>query len=104
MSLPKPYTDFKEHFPELAKSFEELGVQCREVGPLDDKAARMVKLGLAIATGSRGGVKSQARKALGDGFSVAELRHAAVLALPTIGFPSMIAAMGWINEVAGEMT
>jgi len=102
MSLPKPYTDFVEHFPELAKTFEQLGVQCKQAGPLDQRSSHLVKMGMAVATVSRGGVKSQARRALEDGFSVEELRHAAVLALPSIGFPSVIAALGWINEVAGE--
>ncbi|MCB2192136.1 MAG: carboxymuconolactone decarboxylase family protein [Deltaproteobacteria bacterium] len=102
MSLPKPYTDFKEHFPELAQAFENMGVLCKQAGPLDARSARLVKVGVAVATGSRGGIKSQARKALGEGFTVDELRHAAVLALPSIGFAAIIAAIGWINEVAGE--
>ena len=102
MSLPKPYTDFKENFPELAQLFEKLGVMCQQAGPLDPRAARLVKLGVAVATGSRGGIKSEARKALNQGFNVDELRHAAVLAMPSIGFAPVIAAIGWINEVAGE--
>jgi len=102
MSLPKPYTDFLEHFPEVAKTFEKLGVQCREAGPLDERSCHLVKLGMAVSTISRGGIKSQARQALESGFTVEEVRHAALLALPTIGFPSMIAALGWINEVVGE--
>lgn len=102
MSLPKPYIDFKEYFPELAQAFEKLGVCCKEAGPLDARSARMVKMGMAVATGSRGGIKSQARKAMGEGFTIDELRHAAVLAMPSIGFAPVIAAIGWINEVAGE--
>ncbi|MEW5911043.1 MAG: carboxymuconolactone decarboxylase family protein [Thermodesulfobacteriota bacterium] len=102
MSLPKPYVEFKEQFPDLAQDFEALGIKCRQVGPLDERAAHMVKLGLAIATGSKGGIKSQARRALADGISLEEVRHAAILALPTIGFPPIIAALGWINEVAAE--
>ena len=103
MSLPKPYTDFKENFPQVAETLETLGGQCNGAGPLDERSSRLVKLGVAVALVSRGAVKSQARRALKNGFSVEELRHAALLALPTIGFPSMIAALGWINEVAGEL-
>lgn len=103
MSLPKPYTDFKEHFPELAQAFEGLGVLCKQAGPLDAHSSRLVKLGVAVATGSRGGIKSQARRALSEGFSVDEIRHAAVLAMPSIGFAPVVAAIGWINEVAGEV-
>ena len=103
MSLPKPYVDFKENFPGLAQAYEQMGEETRQAGPLDQRAMHLVKLGLAIATGSRGGIKSQARQALEDGFSVEEIRHAAMLALPTIGFPASIAALGYINEVAGEL-
>lgn len=102
MSLPKPYVDFKEHFPELAQVFEKMGALCKEAGPLEPRAARLVKMGVAVATGSRGGIKSQARKALGEGFTAEELRHAAVLAMPSIGFAPVVAAIGWINEVVGE--
>lgn len=102
MSLPKPYIDFQKHYPDLAGDFEALGIKCRESGPLDERSARLVKLGMAIVTGSKGGIKSQARRALAEGFNLAEVRHAAVLALPTIGFPPIIAALGWIEEVAAE--
>ena len=102
MSLPKPYVEFQKAYPELAQDFEALGIKFRELGPLDERSCRLVKLGLAIATGSRGGVKSQARRALDEGFSLEEVHHAAILALPTIGFPPIIAAIGWMNEVAAE--
>ena len=102
MSLPAPYIKFQERFPELAKDFEALGRKCRDTGPLAGREARLVKLGMAVATGSRGGIKSQARKALHDGLTPDELRHAALLALPTIGFPAMVAAMGWIDETLEE--
>ena len=102
MSLPKPYEDFLRNYPELGKDYEALGIKVRDAGPLDQRSARLVKLGLAIGTGSRGGIKSEARKALEEGFSPDEVRHAAILSMPTIGFPPMIAALGWINEVAAE--
>lgn len=102
MSLPKSYIQFGDRYPDLLRDFENIGVKCLEAGPLDLKARRLVKLGMAIATSSRGGIKSQTRKALEDGFSQDEIRHAAVLALPTIGFPSMIAAFEWIEETFTE--
>ena len=42
---------------------------------------------------------SQTRKALETGATHEEIMHALMLALATTGFPNMIAAMGWINEV-----
>lgn len=59
----------------------------------------MLKLGVAIGAGSEGAVRSHARKALTEGFSPDEVRHAVLLALTTAGFPQMIAALKWANEV-----
>jgi alkylhydroperoxidase/carboxymuconolactone decarboxylase family protein YurZ len=102
MSLPKPYVKFGERYPDILRDFEDLSVKCLETGPLDPKSRRLVKLGMVIATGSKGAMKSQTRKAMESGFSQDEIRHAAVLALPTIGFPAMIAALGWMEEAFAE--
>jgi alkylhydroperoxidase/carboxymuconolactone decarboxylase family protein YurZ len=42
---------------------------------------------------------SHTRKALETGATKEEIRHAILLALSTTGFPNMIAAMNWANEV-----
>ncbi len=102
MSLPAPYLKFQDRYPELARDFEALGQKCRDAGPLVGREVRLVKLGMAVATGSKGGIKSQARRALQEGLTPEEGRHAALLALPTIGFPAMVAAMGWIDEAVEE--
>lgn len=99
MHRPKIYQYFMERYPEISKEFNQLGKRCRESGPLDPKVQNLVNLGIAIGASSRGGVMSQARKAIETGASREEIMHALLLALTTIGFPNMIAAMGWINEV-----
>ena len=71
----------------------------RESGPLDPKIQDLVNLGIAIGANSRGAVMSQTRKALAAGASREEIIHAVLIALTTIGFPNMMAAMGWVNEV-----
>ncbi|MCB2188910.1 MAG: carboxymuconolactone decarboxylase family protein [Deltaproteobacteria bacterium] len=102
MSLPKPYVKFKDEFPAIHEDLERLGQHVREYGPLSTRDFHLVKLGLAFATESRGGVKSQVRRALEDGFTVEEIKHAALLCLPTIPFASMVASLGWVEEVLGE--
>lgn len=97
--LPQPYQRFCADHPELATHYEALAVACHEAGPLTDRERRLVKLGIAIGQQSEGAIKSHARRALADGTSAAELRHAALLALTTAGFPAMIAALEWIEEV-----
>jgi alkylhydroperoxidase/carboxymuconolactone decarboxylase family protein YurZ len=44
-------------------------------------------------------VHAHTRKALAVGVSAEELRHVAILALPTIGLPSTVAALSWIEHV-----
>lgn len=99
MYLPKPYTQFASQYPEIAKLYEDLGAKCQAAGPLDTKTRYLVNLGISIGAGSPGAVKSHARKAMEHGASAEELYHALLLALTTVGFPAMIAAIGWVDEV-----
>lgn len=99
MPIPKRYMKFKEDYPEVAKSYEELGEAVHHSGPLDEKTRALIKL--AISTGARleGAVHSHARKALKSGCTHDEMRHAVLLAMPTIGLPSTMAAMSWLDDI-----
>jgi alkylhydroperoxidase/carboxymuconolactone decarboxylase family protein YurZ len=55
-----------------------------------------------MGANSRGAVMSSTRKALEAGASAEEISHTVLLALTTTGFPNMIAAMGWVDEVLKE--
>lgn len=99
MYLPKPYKQFQDHFPEVFNTYEQLGIATREAGPLDEKLQNMVKLGIAMGANSRGGVMSSTRKAIAAGATADEVRHAVLLGITTTGFPNMIAAMSWVEEV-----
>jgi 4-carboxymuconolactone decarboxylase len=99
MYLPKTYEDFIKTFPKVFEDYQKLGKSCREEGPLDEKCQNLVKLGIAMGANSRGGVMSSIRKALAAGATPDEILHAVLLSLTTTGFPNMIAAMGWANEV-----
>jgi 4-carboxymuconolactone decarboxylase len=97
--LPDIYREFKQQFPEIAKAYDGLAVKCHGWGPLDEKTRRLVKLGIAIGLSSEGGVRSHGRRALEEGITFDELRHVVLLAFTTAGFPTMIAAMKWVEEV-----
>lgn len=97
--LPSIYKEFKQQFTEIAEAYDELALKCHGWGPLDEKGRRLIKLGVAIGLSSEGGVRSHARRALEEGMTAEELRHAVLLALTTAGFPTMIAAMKWVDEV-----
>ena len=97
--IPKRFQDFMEKHPEVAKGYNQLGDAVHRAGPLDDKTRALVKLGISAGARLEGAVHSHARKALAAGVSPEEMRHAVVLSLPTIGLPSMMAALSWIDDV-----
>jgi 4-carboxymuconolactone decarboxylase len=97
--LPDIYQEFKQQFPDIAKAYDELAVKCHNWGPLDEKTRRLIKLGIAMGMNTEGGVRSHARRALEEGIAKDELRHAVMLAFTTAGFPTMAAAMKWVDEV-----
>lgn len=98
--LPGRYEDFRAEFPEISRAYEEIGGLVAEAGPLSEKTAQLVKLGMAVAAGLEGAVHSHVRRALGAGASREEVRHVGLLALTTVGFPRMIAGLTWIDDVA----
>jgi 4-carboxymuconolactone decarboxylase len=99
MALPKRFKRFTEEFPEVAAAYEQLGTAVHKSGPLDNKTRALIKL--AISTGARmeGAVHSHARKALSAECTKEEMRHAVMLSLPTIGLPSMMAALSWLDDI-----
>jgi 4-carboxymuconolactone decarboxylase len=99
MYLPKVYRNFQDHFPEVFNDFKQLGISTRKAGPLDEKIQNLVKLGIAVGANSRGGVMSNTRKAIAAGATAEDVRHAVLLAMTTTGFPNMIAALSWVEEV-----
>jgi AhpD family alkylhydroperoxidase len=100
--IPKRYLKFKEKYPDVIDAYETMGEAVHNAGPLDQKTRALIKL--AISTGARleGAVHSHVRKAVSAGVSSREIRQVALLALPTIGFPSMMAALSWIDDIIEE--
>ncbi len=96
---PKRFREFLAAYPEVGEAYQRLGSATMQAGPLDRKAAQLVKLGIAIGMKQAGAVHAHARKALDAGCTPDELRHAALLATTTLGFPSMMTALSWIEDV-----
>lgn len=97
--LPDVYIKFRDAYPGVAAALDGLGEAADASGPLDERTARLVKLGLAVGGLAEGAVRSNARKALAAGANVDEVRQVAMLAVTTCGFPTAIAGLGWIDEV-----
>ncbi len=97
--LPEVYLRFRSDYPDVTTALDALGETVDRAGPLEERTARLVKLGLAIGALAEGAVRSNARKALAAGASPDEVRHVALLAITTCGFPAAIAGIGWVDEV-----
>jgi 4-carboxymuconolactone decarboxylase len=100
--LPDIYRHFERAFPNVQAAHQELARSCYEAGPLEERTARLVKLGIAIGAQAEGAVRSHTRRALAEEMHPEELRHVGLLALTTIGFPHTVAGLGWIEEVIGS--
>jgi alkylhydroperoxidase/carboxymuconolactone decarboxylase family protein YurZ len=98
-TLPRSVDEFRGRYPGIWDSFAALAGKCHEVGPLDEKHRRLVKLALAVGAGHEGAVHSACRRALDAGLAEEELYHVGVLAITTIGWPAANRAMTWIRDV-----
>ena len=95
---PRRFRTFIDNHPEISEAYEHLGLAVKESGPLDGPTAQLVKLGIAVGMQHEGAVHAHTRKALDEGWTPDEIRHAAVLATTTLGFPSMMAALTWVED------
>ena len=96
--LPPPVEKFKVRYPEVWKAFNDLGERCHEAGPLEEKSRRLIKIALSVGAGLEGGPHSAVRNALQAGITADEIRHTAVLAITTLGFPAATRAYTWIED------
>lgn len=97
--IPKRFLKFQKTYPAVAKGYEQLGAAARKAGPLDAKTRALVSLAIAVGARHEGAVHSHTRKALEAGCTPAQIRHAVLLSVTTMGFPNMMAAMSWVDDV-----
>jgi AhpD family alkylhydroperoxidase len=95
--LPKTYLNIKERYPAFIAAVETLGETTSQAGPLDAKTAQLIQLAAAAAIHSEGSVKSHARRARKAGASEDEINHTLILLTSTIGFPTVAAALSWVE-------
>ena len=96
---PRTYESFRKAHKEIADAHESLGKAAAESGPLDVKTMELVRLGIATGSLREGAVHSHTRRALEVGASPTEIRHAVLLAVTTLGFPGMMSALTWTDDV-----
>ena len=91
--------ELTKRYPGVWEAFSALGAACADAGPVDARTAWLVKLALAIGASSEGAVHYQCRRALSEGVSGEELKHVALLAIPTLGFPKAVRVLTWIEDI-----
>ncbi len=96
--LPGIAGEVAEDYPEVWAAYCQLGEAVSDAGALTSREIRLAKLALAIAMQSEGAVHSHARRARNEGIAEDDLRQVALLAIPTIGFPRVAAALTWLND------
>ena len=96
--LPQQYQTLRQRYPEVGAAAERLGAAVREAGPLDLKTGHLIQLAAAAAIRAEGAVHSHTRQALAAGATPEELRQSVLLLTSTIGFPTVVAALSWVED------
>src|ERR1700736_7031953 len=97
--MPARYQHFEKSYPAVMLAVEALGEATQSAGPLDGKTRALVKLAIAVGAAREGAVHSHTRRALEAGCTPDERRQGAGLASTTVGFPTTMAAISWIEDI-----
>ncbi len=96
---PEQYQRFQKRFRPLYNALQKVGKVARELGPIDQKTSHLIQLAAAAAIRSEGAVHSHTRRALEAGATEEEIYHAVLLLTSTIGFPTVSAALSWVDDI-----
>ena len=99
MYLPDIFKRFTEQNPKICEAYRKVGELASETGPIGAKDQHLIQLGTSIGVGSKGAVRSHARRAMEAGATKEVVLQVVLLSMTIIGFPAMIAAYGWVEEV-----
>jgi 4-carboxymuconolactone decarboxylase len=102
--LPDQYVSIGNRFKKYFTALNGLGKAARAAGPLDEKTSQLVQLAGAASVRSEGSVHSHARRALEAGATAEELYHTLLLLTSTIGFPTVSAALSWLDDEISAQT
>ena len=98
---PNFYQRLEQRHGPWTQAVQGLGQAVRAAGPLDERSLQLIQLGAAAALRSEGAVHSHVRRALAAGASADEIRHAIIAVTSTAGFPQVVAALSWAEDMLG---
>lgn len=96
---PNMYKRVKKDYPDFIQSLDALATAAKKAGPLEEKTVQLIQLGAAAAIRSEGAVHSHARRAMEAGAKPKEIRQSLLVLGSMIGFPNVIAALSWVDDV-----
>ena len=99
---PKFYLKLRKEHGAFFDAWDAVGVAARQSGPLDERTIQLIQLSASAAMRSEGAVHSHVRRALEAGAAPGEIRQALLAVAATIGFPNVIAALSWAEDVLGK--
>jgi 4-carboxymuconolactone decarboxylase len=102
--LPSHFEWLQQTYVDVANAYETFGDSVHAAGPLDEKTRALVKVAASGAARLEGGLHAHVRKALRAGVVPAEIYHALLLLMPTVGFPGAMAALAWARDVIERPT
>lgn len=97
--IPQRYLNFQKAYPEVFQAYDGLGKAVAAAGPLSKREIALIKLGIACGARLEGAVHSHCRRALETGLTNEEVRQTVLLTTTTIGFPSMMACLCWVDDI-----
>ena len=97
--LHEAYTQFKQEFPKVNDCHEVLGKEIHEKsGPLPEKVRWLIKVAISGASHHTIALETHIAKALEVGATQEEIRHALLLLIPTMGFPTFMEAYSVLRK------
>lgn len=96
---PTPYQGIRRRYRAVVEAYERLSAVCHESGPLPPKVRALVKLALALGARMEGAAHAHTRLALAAGWPPSAVRHVALLATTTLGFPTMMTCHSLVEDV-----
>ena len=99
-NLHEIFNRFRQEFPAVYEKHAELGREVHEnSGPLPDKTRWLLKIVISAACDHKRALETHIHKALAAGVTMAEIKHALLLMIPTTGFPTFMKAYGVLDGI-----
>lgn len=96
---PTTLQAFIKKYPDLWKTYNNIGKICFENGPLPEKTLELIKISIHGANGMFTPFKTHVRKALKAGATPEEIEHVILQLLTSRGISQVMMCMKWAEEI-----